>query len=407
MDTRKPIVIASFTEGQTGSHSGETVLPLSAQSFVAFKVSVGDLSSLDSPNMSVKVSITASSELGNVLGYVGLYEMTDANWVATDSYDKVQKKVIPSPLAIVHVDNTALDIDGTNPKETEFELPSTVVDRWRTTCQGQVALALAPYGEFEYEGTMGISSSDSVEIEFTEGSSGTEEPFDINVIPTTLVANARGKVTIVTEGATFKRVLQDNHVNINGTDATIVSGNETSLTFIVPNNVDGKVELVILNNNGVASSNPVTVFVDSGKNNKNRYFNKRVTNDGKHSHSAVYNRDLGFNNFAEVTDENSIVQNIYNCLLTRKGERLFNPHFGTTIESRIFSIMNEQDEISILQECFAAIEDYEPRVAIDYDQSRIEIEQDGNSARVIIAVVLPEGSSEFIVLPFKNRGILI
>ena len=410
METRQPIIITSFTEGQSGSHSGESVLPLSAKAFVAFKLSVGNLTGLDNPKMTVKANIIASSELGNVLGHVGLYEMSDSNWVSTDSYDKVQKKLISSPLAIAHVDNTALDIEADNPKLSEFLIPSSVVSRWLSTRQGQIALAFAPYGEFEYEGSMGIAPKDSpqsVEIEFTEDSSGSDEPFDINVTPSTLIANARGKVNIITEDAAFKRTLQDNHISINGTDATIVSGNETSLTFIVPNTVDGKVELVILNNSGTAMSNPVTVFIDSGKSNKNRYFNKRVANDGKHSHSAVYNRDLGFNNFAEVTDENSIVQNIYNCLLTRKGERLFNPHFGTTIESRVFAIMNENDEIAILQECFSAIEEYEPRVAIDYDQSRVELDPDGNSARIIIAVVLPEGSSEFIVLPFKNRGIRI
>jgi phage baseplate assembly protein W len=121
----------------------------------------------------------------------------------------------------------------------------------------------------------------------------------------------------------------------------------------------------------------------------------------------VYNRDLGFNGFAEVTDENSLVQNIYNILLTRKGERLFNPDFGTTIEERVFDIMNEDDETRLLQECFEAIREYEPRVSVDYEESRVDVDDDSNTIRVIIAVVLPNGNSENIVLPFKARGTVV
>ena len=43
-------------------------------------------------------------------------------------------------------------------------------------------------------------------------------------------------------------------------------------------------------------------------------------------------------------------------------------------------------------------------MSVDYDESRVEIDYDDNSIRVIIAVVLPSGNSEYIVLPFKGRG---
>ena len=69
--------------------------------------------------------------------------------------------------------------------------------------------------------------------------------------------------------------------------------------------------------------------------------------------------------------------------------------------------MNEDDETSILQECFAAIQEYEPRVSVDYEESRVDIDYDGNTIRIIIAVVLPSGSSEYIVLPFKTRGNIV
>jgi phage baseplate assembly protein W len=202
-------------------------------------------------------------------------------------------------------------------------------------------------------------------------------------------------------------------VTLDGENVTIVSGNEHSLKIVVPdipNKIEGMSELLIYDIEGNVLSNPAKVYYDASATKRNKVFANPArtgADDEWLSRSAVYNRDLGFNNFAEITDENSLIQNIYNILLTRKGERLFNPDFGTTIEERVFSIMNEDDETSILQECFTAINEYEPRVSVDYEESKVDIDYDANTIRIIIAVVLPNGNSEYIVLPFKSRGKLV
>ena len=44
---------------------------------------------------------------------------------------------------------------------------------------------------------------------------------------------------------------------------------------------------------------------------------------------------------------------------------------------------------------------------MDYEESKVDIDYDSNTIRIIIAVVLPNGNSEYIVLPFKSRGTLV
>ncbi len=353
--------------------------------------------------------------LGNTLGRIGLYEMTDSNWNAIDTYDSVDEKVSVSPLVVSDpVKDEECDGVADEP-DVVFEIPSNVVRRWKRSHAPMISLAIAPYGDFEYNGymTLGTTVDEDIKIDIEPGEQPVEEPFDVVVKPSTLVPTTRATITIANPDRSFTSDVADLVVTLDGESVNIVSGNEKSLKIVVPElygKIEGMADLVVLDVDGNVLSKPCRVYYDASATKRNRYFSdpERPGRDNeKVSHSAVYNRDLGFNNFVEITDENSLVQNIYNILLTRKGERLFNPEFGTTIEERVFNLINEDDETSILQECFTAIREYEPRVAVDYDASTVEIDYDGNTIRVIIAVVLPNGNTEYITLPFKTRGNLV
>ena len=254
---------------------------------------------------------------------------------------------------------------------------------------------------------------DRIWIDIEQGEAPVIEPVNVNITPSSIVPDGRANITIADTDRTFAVGIGDLVVTIDGEPAAVLSGNETSLKIVVPsipNKVEGMSELVISDIDGNQVSRPARVYYDASATKRNKFFtdpSRPGREDERVSHTAIYNRDLGFNNFVEITDENSLVQNIYNILLTRKGERLFNPDFGTTIEERVFSIMNADDETSILQECFTAIREYEPRVSVDYDASHVEIDYDSNTIQVIIAVVLPDGNSDYIVLPFKSRGNLV
>lgn len=412
--------------GEDGvTHSDAADLPVSESSFVAFKFPLSGLYDTPNPVIKVSVTVTSTNVLGNKIGMLGLYEMSDSNWIDSDPYDKVDDKVNVSPIAISKpiADH---DCDGSvdpNPPEgfeknpVVFTIPDSIVKGWKRRNLPQVSLAIDTYRDFEFEGEMTIGSKKSgspIEITIEEGDTPVHEPFGINVTPATLSPNGRATITIAdADDRSFDAGISDLVVMIDDEPATILSGDETSLKIVVPDipgKVEGMSELVITDADGVPVSKSTRVYYDASATKRNKYFtepSRPGRDDERVSHSAVYNRDLGFNNFVEITDENSLIQNIYNILLTRKGERLFNPDFGTTIEERVFSIMNEDDETSILQECFTAINEYEPRVSVDYEESKVDIDYDANTIRIIIAVVLPNGNSEYIVLPFKSRGTLV
>lgn len=424
MSTFNPTYDTFFRVGDDGvTHSDATDLPVSESSFVAFKFSLAELYNTPNPVIKVSVMVTSTNLLGNEIGMLGLYEMSDSNWIGSDPYDKVDDKVNVSPIAISkpiadHDCDGYVDTDppeGFEKNPVVFTIPDSIVKGWKRRNLSQVSLAIDTYRDFEFEGEMAIGSNESgspIEITIEEGKPPVLEPFDINVTPTTLSPDGRATITIADADRSFGAGISDLVVMIDDEQATILSGNDTSLKIVVPDipgKVEGMSELVITDADGVPVSKSMRVYYDASATKRNKFFtdpSRPGREDERVSHSAVYNRDLGFNNFAEITDENSLIQNIYSILLTRKGERLFNPDFGTTIEERVFSIMNEDDETSILQECFTAINDYEPRVSVDYDESKVEIDYDANTIRVIIAVVLPNGNSEYIVLPFKSRGTL-
>jgi phage baseplate assembly protein W len=94
-------------------------------------------------------------------------------------------------------------------------------------------------------------------------------------------------------------------------------------------------------------------------------------------------------------------------LLTNPGERLFSQDFGTGIEQKLFKLGSVEEGISLLQECIRKVNIYEPRVYIDGDQSMCEFDNSLNHYTLILCCVLPTGRSEYIKLPFKNRGTVI
>lgn len=126
----------------------------------------------------------------------------------------------------------------------------------------------------------------------------------------------------------------------------------------------------------------------------------------KRSKSAIYNRDYSFSGFTEITDENSMVQNVYSILLTRIGERLYNQDFGSTIESRVFSLIDSgTTPSSVLSECISLIGKYEPRVTVDTSVSSVTVDADAGEITVILGLVLPSGNCDRIYLTFSGRGV--
>lgn len=119
---------------------------------------------------------------------------------------------------------------------------------------------------------------------------------------------------------------------------------------------------------------------------------------------AIYNRDMGYSGFAEVTDENSMVQNVYSIILTRTGERLFNPKFGTNIEDYIYTIIDNIDAFQkrAITEIIEAVKQYEPRVTIMEDDSYVFFDESVNDMIIVLYLLIPTGNVRVIGLTLKS-----
>lgn len=85
-----------------------------------------------------------------------------------------------------------------------------------------------------------------------------------------------------------------------------------------------------------------------------------------------------------VTDVSSVYQSIDNILKTRKGERVFQPKFGSDISALLFEPMDDITANSILSRLFEAIEVWEHRVIVDYGRSYIVPDVDNHTYNVFL-----------------------
>jgi len=132
------------------------------------------------------------------------------------------------------------------------------------------------------------------------------------------------------------------------------------------------------------------------------FINNKVKTVGSDElNSALYNKDLSYSNFRDVYDENSLIQNIYTIILTQKGERLFS-NFGTTIEQKIFSLIDDPDALKaeLMEEIVNAIREHEPRVIVVENKSYVDIS--GELVNLILYLEMPRGNVKALGITLKS-----
>ena len=82
------------------------------------------------------------------------------------------------------------------------------------------------------------------------------------------------------------------------------------------------------------------------------------------------------------TDAAAVVQGVRNLLLTNKGEKPFNPYFGSRLNRLIFSLDTETDEDDVEQAVRNAITNHEPRARVISVSAKFS--PDYNSADVTV-----------------------
>lgn len=348
-----------------------------------------------------------------------MYQMSDTNWSSNMTYDSIKSHVTQNIIAP--------RVELVNPSMTsgplgyvKFSIPNDIVAKWLSGTSGypsavaiQVKTASNGYVRFN------SSEADSFRpfITVSGGAKAAVDPDLIDITPSVSHAMPGEMVRLEATGdGTFSDYTYGNHVYfVKGStevEATIVTGNSNYIDIVVPGDLNGNYSVVVYSEQPGGKTLQITdemqFYVDGDPQLRNRKLAEKII-PGNYladdiSYNASYNRDLSYSNFTEITDGNSLIQNIYSILLTRKGERMFNPSFGTTIEDRIFELGAEDSEISILQECISAISAYERRVKVDVSASSVEAVGD-NGIRVNLAVVLPGNHHEILHLSFKSRGV--
>lgn len=73
----------------------------------------------------------------------------------------------------------------------------------------------------------------------------------------------------------------------------------------------------------------------------------------------------GNKDVARLTNEESVKRSIKNLLMTKKGERLFQPFIGSDITNILFEPIAPETELVLEEYIRNTIENYEPRVSIN------------------------------------------
>jgi len=357
-----------------------------------------------------------------------VYQMTTSAWSPSMTYKQVSQYISGIPIGTYQLKNPMLgDYNSATIAERlpdddyncviTIPISSSVMTEWLSgdgTYTPSIAIRIIGDGDqsVSFVSTSG-NSEYTPRICLSGGESGEHpEPFEINLSSDIIEPGNMLRITPVdTTINSFGNSIFNLEVDIDDNPVTIENGDSTYLDVLIPETVSGSVTVYVKQIDGVRITDDAFVYVDTSKVNRNVELAKKikpgVIDLHKVNSTALYNRDMGFVNMTEVTDETSLIQNVYMILLTNPGERLFSQDFGTGIEQKLFKLGSADEGISLLQECIRKVSIYEPRVYIDGDQSTCEFDNSLNHYTLILCCVLPTGRSEYIKLPFKNRGTVI
>ena len=96
--------------------------------------------------------------------------------------------------------------------------------------------------------------------------------------------------------------------------------------------------------------------------------------------SVTFKKHPVTDDLVQVKDKAAIVQSITSLLLTKKGERPFQPELGCDIQDILFEPLDYGSSALIKREIVSVLERYEPRISVD--NIRCSVDFDGNGYEV-------------------------
>lgn len=111
---------------------------------------------------------------------------------------------------------------------------------------------------------------------------------------------------------------------------------------------------------------------------------------------STYNRDKKF----RVTDFELVKQNLYNHFNIRKGEKLMQPNFGSTIWNMLFEPLTEEIRQIIVDDVRTVVA-YDPRVNV----SNVFVTQFDHGIQLVVELsYVPNNQLETLILNFDSRS---
>ena len=105
-----------------------------------------------------------------------------------------------------------------------------------------------------------------------------------------------------------------------------------------------------------------------------------------------------------LKNESAIARSIRNLVFTQKGEKFFDPDFGSEVSASLFENVDEVSAVTIREEIEYSINQYEPRVNLikvdsipNYDNNEFNI----IIQYQILGADVPPQQLEFVLLPSR------
>jgi phage baseplate assembly protein W len=230
-------------------------------------------------------------------------------------------------------------------------------------------------------------------------------------ISTDSIAYIGDQITITAVTGEFNSDFISNLVTIGFTPLEVIAGDSQMLVVVIPEGCEpGDLVIQTFSTYGSSVGFPIQILFDDSQ-----FAPLASTRDksldrfgGSVSGNAIYARDFAYSKFSEVTDENSIVQNVLSIVLTSQGERLFNPDFGSPLNLVPFSIMDsnlDQHSDNIISQITKKINRYEPRATVIRERTFIKASPDINELILVLAIMVPSGNVRLIGVTLSSIGV--
>lgn len=193
---------------------------------------------------------------------------------------------------------------------------------------------------------------------------------------------------------------KDTLVYVGGVTARVTSQSDSIIFVIIPVGVDSGIQNVYVYDRALniastkASLEIIYENIVFDAETTKKYATRFAPNPLKTM--SVYSRDLAYTNYTEVNDATNVLQNVLSIILTRRGERMFNPNVGTRVMDLLFSLITEPRiiEKELMLEIKTQVETYETRAKIHADKSFIMYDDTHNTLYIVVVVEVPGGATK-------------